>query len=77
MKHDWEEVLLDIAGKPAGTRCVMLHRWRVCRNCRKKQRYDTEYSWMRVVGHRWVPRAGRCTPNATGHLRPDSGRDVK
>lgn len=67
MKHNWEEVSLNIAGNPVKRHWDMRFRWRVCRNCRAKQRYDTQYSWMRVVGYRWHPKVGRCKPNVAHH----------
>lgn len=33
---------------------------RRCKNCEKTQSRESQYLWMRVVGYRWEPLAGRC-----------------
>lgn len=58
MKHDWEDIMSEL---PIQTQ-LAIHGARRCRNCGAEQEKWAEYLWMRVVGYRWEPLAGRCKP---------------
>lgn len=57
MKHDWHD---PRPNTPDSGR--MSHEFRKCRNCGKEQTLVISHLWMRIVGRRWEPLAGRCKP---------------
>ena len=53
MKHDWVDY-------SEGVKDISYYGRRRCLNCGKIQSKESEQHWMRVVGYRWYPLAGRC-----------------
>jgi len=55
MKHNWEPVTQTATTFLSGPQ-------RKCTNCGAEQTRESKHIWMRVVGYRWCPLAGRCKP---------------
>ncbi len=55
MAHEWEHHPESFTMKRP------FQKWRRCKHCKAEQEYVSQHEWMRVVGYRWSPRAGRCT----------------
>lgn len=58
-EHEWEEIDMQ---KTYGPPCLIMAQERVCKKCGFEQSYETEYSWMRVVGKSWYPKTSRKCP---------------
>jgi hypothetical protein len=55
MAHDWEDTT------PTGLAALLASPRRRCRNCGVEQTREAETWYMRIIGYRWLPKAGRCT----------------
>jgi hypothetical protein len=58
MAHKWE---FYQPPHMSNAELFMNEPFRRCAHCGKVQQRHTEHSWMRVVGYKWLPKAGRCT----------------
>jgi hypothetical protein len=54
MAHEWVTL-------PPGPTDISTYGKRQCRKCGVVQRKWAEQDWMRVIGYRWEPLAGKCT----------------
>ena len=53
MAHEWEDVSQGIEG-------LSNYGKRRCKRCGVEQTKEAEQVWMRIVGYKWFPLAGRC-----------------
>jgi hypothetical protein len=58
MKHDWS--YKNPAPFTKWFKYFGCHNLRQCKNCGIIQEQHPETEWMRVIGYKWHPLAGRC-----------------